>query len=86
MLSDLREETDEGQIQLVLMEERRLLMVRVQQEALLSSFIHGIAIEGPKVSGLTAMCPGLCVILCTTLNPLSIFPSMSLPLGGQDGF
>lgn len=35
MLPDLQEETDEGQIRLVLVEESRLLMVPVQQEALI---------------------------------------------------
>lgn len=70
MLSDLKEETDEGQIRLVLVEERKLLMVSVQQEGLVSSFIHGIVIEG---SGLTSVCPELCVSFSVQPQILGLF-------------
>lgn len=77
--SDLREETEAGQVKVVLVEERRLLMVSVHQEVLVSTFIHGMAIEGSEGSGLPAVSPNPC--LRTHLCPCPLEDRMvsSLP-------
>lgn len=58
--SDLKEETEAGQVRVVLMEERRLLMVSVHQEVLVSSFIHGHGNRGIRGQ--------LCVQSCVSFS------------------